>query len=116
MLNQTYCLTSILYKEYAAKNPDGPCCDATGYHQRCLCKKQNVQFCKDLCDSDDFCKGYVKHGADCQIATTKTDCNTDCQGPENVGNQGALVDTGHCGIGESKYHKFKGCFIKIKSK
>ena len=112
ILNQTYSITYILYKGYNPKNPDGPCCDASGYHARCLCKKQKVEFCKGICDSDDLCKGYVKYGKHCDIATTKSDCPPGCIGPKNKDNQGALVDTGHCATTSN----YKGCIIKTISK
>ena len=116
MLNQTYYLPSILYKAYTQKTSKGPCCDGyieSDYHRRCVCKKQDIAFCKGLCDSDDLCKGYVKYGnKDCEVATTKTDCDARCNGPYDGSNQDALVDTGRCEKNSKEYRKYKGCFIK----
>ena len=87
------------------------CCTSTSqFHQRCHCEGK-VSACKDACDADASCKGYVDAGSgNCQIATTSYSCpNTrglqDC----SLYDQGHIDDLnprGTCGNG------YGGCFIK----
>ena len=63
--------------------------------------------CKEACDVDDQCKGYVAKGNSCQFATT-----SDCPANYNkidVGNVGEISEEcpGVTGYG--------GCFIKTVS-
>ena len=87
------------------------CCFKVGnkweFHEQCDCKA-NINFCKQACDEDHNCKGYVAHESNgyCQIATTTT-CPTtnDCK-KYQYGLIGDLDPTARCGNG------FEGCFIK----
>ena len=59
-----------------------------------------------MCDSDEHCKGYVKNGDGCQLATTSF-CQTGCD-KYNNGTIGPLV-------ADSNYYggcDYRGCFIK----
>ena len=87
----------------------GCCSGPNQIHERCNCKA-DIDFCKEACDRDPNCKGYVRHGKSyCQIATTST-CPTtnDCAkyGIGNVAISRVLNGSLSCGSG---YHE---CHIK----
>ena len=79
------------------------------FHERCNCGNTNVAQCKEWCDPDANCKGYVDKGdGSCHMATT-SDCPSG--GSKGVvGNDGALDPDGNCGI-----DSFLGCHIKGNS-
>ena len=76
------------------------------FHERCVCRNTNVATCKESCDQDANCKGYVDKGnGDCHMATT-SDCPSGCsKGVE--GNDGPIDPQGNCGI-----DTYQGCHIK----
>ena len=76
------------------------------FHERCNCKSTNVAKCKEYCDQDADCKGYVDKGdGSCHMATT-SDCPSGCS-KGVVGNVGAIDPQGNCGI-----DSYQGCHIK----
>ena len=105
-IEKQFCVeTDDKYDKYADA---GACCISSNeWHQNCYCDSA-VTTCKELCDQDLNCKGYVNRGPnDCNIATT-SDCSAiDCTGPWGIGNVGKLVRT--CTASESST---EGCYIK----
>ena len=76
------------------------------FHERCVCRNTNVAICKENCDQDASCKGYVDKGdGSCHMATT-SDCPSGCS-KGVVGNVGAIDPEGNCGI-----DSYLGCHIK----
>ena len=76
------------------------------FHERCNCKSTNVAQCKEYCDQDANCKGYVDKGeGSCQIATI-SNCPSQCR-KAAIGNVGAIDQHGTCGAGT-----YLGCYIK----
>ena len=75
------------------------------FHERCHCLSSKLAICKAACDSDEYCKGFVKDAAHCQIATNSS-CPSGCR-KYDEGNIGALItDT----LWFAK--PYEGCFIK----
>jgi len=92
---------------YIQRATSGGCgIGGTSWHQRCVCPPA-VAFCKDQCDKDAACVGYVSqpdnYNRGCQYATTST-CNAQCS-TYNVGGVGAITS----GPGGATY---KGCYVK----
>ena len=87
----------------------GCCSGPNQIHEQCNCKA-HIDFCKDACDHDPNCKGYVGHGKSyCQIATTSTCPTTNGCAKFQIGNVAINQDLDgsiSCGSG---YH---GCYIK----
>ena len=101
--------------QYQIASVNGSCCvsEKTGnknnFHERCNCKNTNVAQCKEWCDPDANCKGYVDKGqGDCHMATT-SDCPSGCS-KGVVGNVGPIDPQGNCGI-----DTYQGCQIKGNS-
>ena len=64
------------------------------FHERCVCRNTDVAICKENCDQDADCKGYVDKGdGDCHMATT-SDCPSGCS-KGVVGNVGAIDPQGN---------------------
>ena len=83
----------------------GCCSGGNEFHERCHCSNTNVFQCKEYCDQDANCKGYVDQGTgSCQIATT-SNCPSKCN-KYNHGNVGAIDQYGTCGS------NYLGCYIK----
>merc|ERR1712166_1016406 len=76
------------------------------WHQRCVCPPA-LAFCKDQCDKDAACVGYVSQGRGCHYATTST-CNAQCS-TYNVGNVGAITSGGPL---NENLDSYKGCYVK----
>jgi len=85
------------------------------FHERCHCGgnfnlAKTLAFCKEKCDSDAACVGYVKYGHNqCQYATTSTcpsDYNSACS-KLNAGNVGEITP----GAGATNPN-FSGCYVK----
>ena len=81
---------------------------STKFHERCQCSNSDVSICKQHCDSDQKCLGYVgptKWNA-CQFATT-SECPSGC----------SKYDKGHTGHllmdEELSYDNYPGCFVKV---
>ena len=74
----------------------------------CLGKNISLSECKQKCDEDDNCKGYVEqYGGHCQIATI-----TACPSGWSLyasGNVGEIDLHGTCGLATMG---FGGCFVK----
>lgn len=92
---------------------DHGCCIGTGrfdFHQRCGCDRK-LPHCKNLCNKDKYCKGYVEEANNnyCQIATTSR-CPLHC----------ILIDSGKIGNlsreGNQCGEYYGGCFIKNHGK
>ena len=65
----------------------------------------DVSACKELCDQDDNCEGYVDTTRNqCQFATT-SDCPSACK-KYNYGINTTLDKYAKCGTG------YRGCFVK----
>ena len=81
------------------------CCIGRGqYHQRCVKSGLVLSHCKELCDADSLCKGYVTDaGSLCQLATT-FNCPSSWE-KHDVGNVEDLNDSA-CG------YSLNGCYIK----
>ena len=96
-----------LYVKQSFKS--GCCSGPNQIHEQCNCKAP-IDFCKEACDRDPKCKGYVGHGKSyCQIATTSTCPTTHGCAKFQIGNVAInrVLDESHsCGSG---YH---GCYIK----
>ena len=76
------------------------------FHERCVCRTTDVAICKENCDQDANCKGYVDKGeGSCQIATI-SNCPSQCR-KAAIGNVGAIDQHGTCGAGT-----YLGCYIK----
>ena len=77
------------------------------FHERCQCANTEVNRCKEYCDTDQNCRGYVMKRKKyyCQVATT-SDCPSGCS-KYNDGSIGTLVI-------DSQYvsQYYQGCFIK----
>ena len=97
-------LTGHSYKKIY--NQHGCCTSSTTYHERCHVSGP-LSGCKEACDVDDQCKGYVASGSNCQFATT-SDCPAKYR-KYNVGSVGEISEQGTCGGG------YGGCFIKTFS-
>ena len=102
--------------EYTISSVKSSCCISekkgngdNKFHERCVCRTTDVAICKENCDQDANCKGYVDKGdGDCHMATT-SDCPSGCsKGVE--GNVGAIDPQGNCGI-----DSYMGCHIKGNS-
>ena len=102
--------------EYKIANVIGSCCISekkpsgeNKFHERCHCPNTNVLQCKEYCDQDVNCKGYVDKGeGSCQIATT-SNCPSQCR-KAAIGNVGAIDQHGTCGA-----DTYLGCYIKGNS-
>ena len=85
----------------------GCCTGQETYHERCFCAAK-IPFCKESCDEDEKCKGYVgdRHGH-CQIATT-SQCpdNVYCE-KYSIGESNELSTNYQCGPSD-----LEGCFVK----
>ena len=81
------------------------------FHERCQCQKEDIETCKEHCDQDTNCKGFVGPTAweACQWATT-SECPTGCQ----------KYDQGHVGdlLWDEEHHSdnYPGCFVKLEGK
>ena len=96
---------------YIQGSPSGCCLVSGDFHQRCQAIG-SLSKCKNECDIDVNCKGYVgKIGflPVCQIATT-SDCPSSFS-QDDVGNVGDLDINARCS--KSSY---QGCFIKQSGK
>ena len=95
-----------LIPRYVYQDNSHACCltgDPAYFHERCS-YKSTLQTCKNYCDLDLNCKGYVSWGSRCQVATTSS-CKTENDGKKyDVGRHGLLG--GECG------RNYGGCFIK----
>ena len=107
-------LISVYYTDpkqpsYVKQSFKSGCCSGPNQiHEQCNCKA-NIQFCKDACDHDTNCKGYVAHGKSyCQIATTSSCPTTNGCAKFQIGNVANSVLDGSISCG-SGYH---GCYIK----
>ena len=87
------------------------CCTSKNiFHQRCHCAVGPISKCKNYCDNDDQCKGYVAYefgnpGGSCQFATT-SQCPSGCY-EGYTGNLGELDrNKKTCG------NNYGGCYIK----
>ena len=90
----------------AVSDPNDPIRSVLGLHEHCNCKA-NVDFCKNVCDHDYNCKGYVATDtAHCHIATTSYCPETNACTKGQEGKSGNLNGSASCGDG------FQGCFIK----
>ena len=83
-------------------------------HEKCHCLDTNVSQCKEWCDQDVNCKGYVEQVDDvdnvnnCQMATT-SNCPSQCR-KAAVGNVGSIDQYATCGS-----DIYQGCYIKGNS-
>ena len=112
LLISVYCLDpkQPIYVKQSLKS--GCCSGPNQVHEQCNCKA-NVEFCKDACDHDTNCKGYVVHGKSyCQIATTSKCPTTNGCAKFQIGNvvNSALDGSISCGSG------YQGCNIAIRFK
>ena len=83
----------------------GCCISGNQYQQRCNCNESPLSRCKNECDQDVNCKGYVDTTmGTCQFATTSP-CPSGCDQYES-GNIEALQSSASCGL------SYKGCHIK----
>ena len=106
---------SYIELAYRAPSARGACAINTGgsnqFHERCQCRDEDISTCKDHCDDDINCKGYVgPTGWDaCQWATT-SECPSGC----------SKYDQGHVGeiLWDDDHHSdnYPGCFIKLEGK
>ena len=94
------------HSKYEIASVKSACCISTGsFAERCHCRKTEVFECKEYCDLDKNCKGYVDRGDGyCQIATT-SNCPQSCE-KHDAGNIGPIDPYATCGSG------YLGCFIK----
>ena len=94
---------------YVKQSLKSGCCSGPNQvHEQCNCKA-NIQFCKDACDHDSNCKGYVVHGKSyCQIASTSSCPTTNGCAKFQIGNvvNSVLDGSISCGFG------YQGCYIK----
>ena len=92
--------------KYEIASVKSACCISSGsFAERCHCRKTEVFECKEYCDLDKNCKGYVDNSyGDCQIATTSS-CPQAC-GKYDEGNIGPIDPYTTCGS------SYLGCFIK----
>ena len=75
-------------------------------HEHCQCPDMSSRICKTMCDSDKNCKGYVKSGLNCLVATIST-CQHGCV-KYAKGIIGDLVIDSTSGG-----NRYEGCFIKL---
>ena len=92
--------------KYKIASVKSACCVSSGsFAERCHCRKTEVFECKEYCDLDKNCKGYVDNSyGDCQIATTSS-CPQTC-GKYDEGHIGPIDPYTTCGS------SYLGCFIK----
>ena len=82
------------------------CISENKAHEKCHCLDTDVSQCKEWCDQDVNCKGYVDKGeGSCQMATT-SNCPSQCR-KAAIGNVGAIDQHGTCGA-----DTYLGCYIK----
>ena len=96
----------IIVIQYIHSNDDRACCLASNnnFHQRCQYPLP-TEDCKNFCDQDSNCKGYVQQSSSyCQIATTSPCNHTSSGSSYNSGSTGDLG--GSCGS------NYGGCYIK----
>ena len=94
---------------YKKANIDGGCCISNEvFAERCHCS-QDRYICRERCQYDDNCRGYVnKVNGDCQAITT-TQCDRYSRSKCKKFNEGNIADldlSATCGTG------YEGCVIK----
>ena len=101
--------SAVQYKEASVQT--ACCTPSNSIHQNCRCSyTSDVSECKDRCDVDEACKGYVDTGDwHCDLATNSDECPYDCR-MENVGNFGDLDEFAECASNVAI--EYLGCFIK----
>ena len=95
------------------------CISENKAHEKCHCLDTDVSQCKEWCDQDVNCKGYVEqvdnvdNVNNCQMATT-SDCPSQCQqwqgngkATVTIGNVGSIDQHATCGS-----DIYQGCWIK----
>ena len=90
---------------YSRTRSDSACCDSNGNAvETCQCRELDVSLCKELCDRDDNCRGYVDTSRNqCELATT-SDCPNPCE--KYKGSNATIDQNKKCGNG------YRGCFTK----
>jgi len=115
---QSHCCNGPEYDQLSAKSACGVTVDGEiQFHERCQCARLSSEsdvmpFCKESCDADPECKGYVERPLfgwqTCQIATTSACPREDCK-KFNEGSVGPIVEV----VPETD--DYKGCFVKRKT-
>ena len=79
------------------------------WHKSCYCDNMAVEKCKEACDNDQECKGFVQRVKEdrpgCDYATTSNDCVDGCYMRGN--SVGDLLEIGSGDRG------FCGCWRKV---
>ena len=89
------------------------------FHERCVCRGKAVKECKEACDEDDKCRGFVETSSKlpggmadgCQYATTSTECAPGC---EKLESDGMMTGADKLWPGENGFSGYCGCWIKVK--
>ena len=96
---------SPVYNKQGIKS--GCCTGNQTFHERCYCAAK-ISFCKETCDKDEKCKGYVAEtGGNCQIATTSKCPETNHCSKFSLGESNDLAIDSRCGSID-----LEGCYIK----
>ena len=81
------------------------------WHKSCECDNMAVVKCKEACDSDQKCKGFVQrvkeNSSGCDYATTSNDCVDGCTLSGKNDYVGNLLEIGSADRG------FCGCWRKV---
>ena len=101
--------------------PEPPAEAPPTFHDRCVCKSWTWDQCKEACDGDSKCKGFVEwdekalNSKGCDIATSSGGCAPGCD--SKTGKGGAknhkVGKLQFASWGDSLGIDYCGCFLKV---